>query len=112
MRTWKPTLQSLYGLLGGAQRSTQELDDAIGEIQQAMLMALSQAGANRFPAVARRIRYAQDLQALWYLRGDLMAALAALHGEAQARESIQDLSEQFQGLLPKGLSTRPSPLGK
>ena len=47
MRTWKPTLQSLYGLLGGAQQSTQELDDVIGEIQQAMLMALSQAGADR-----------------------------------------------------------------
>lgn len=112
MRTWKPTLQSLYGLLGGAQRSTQELDDAIGEIQQAMLVALSQAGANRFPAVARRIRYAEDLQALWYLRGDLMAALAALRGEAEASASIQHISQQFQGMLPKGLSTRPSPLGK
>ena len=112
MRIWKPTIQSLYGLLGVAQRSPQELDDAIGDIQEAMLTALGDGGSKRFSAVSRRIQYAPDLQALWYLRGDLMAALAAQHGEAHARETIRDISGQFQGLLPKGLSTRPSPLGK
>lgn len=112
MRSWKPTIQSLFGLLGGAQRSSRALDDAIGDIQEAMLAALGQAGGKRFPAVWRRIQYAPDLQALWYLRGDLMAALAALHGEAHAREAIRDISEQFDGLLPRSLSTRPSPLGK
>lgn len=112
MLMWKPTIQSIYGLLGGSQRSTQELEDAIGDIQAAMLTALGQAGAKSFPATARRIQFADDLQALWYLRGDLMAALAALHDEAHARETIQDISGQFEGLLPKGLSTRSSPLGK
>ena len=110
MRTWKPTLQSLFGLLG-SPRPAKDLDDAIGDIQEAMLEALGQDGAKRFPAVARRIMYAPDLQALWYLRGDLMAALAAQQGEAYARETIQDISDQFQGLLPRGMSTRPSPLG-
>ena len=33
------------------------------------------------------IRYAGDVQGLWFLRGDLMAALASSHGEAAARES-------------------------
>jgi hypothetical protein len=111
VRTWKPTIQSLFGLLG-SQRSPRELDDAIGDIQETMLAALGQAGAKAFPAVARRVMYAPDLQALWYLRGDLMAALAALHGEAQARGTIEDISDQFHGLLPRGMSTRPSPLGK
>jgi hypothetical protein len=112
MRTWKPTIPSLFGLLGHAHRPARELGDAIGEIQQAMLDALGQAGTQRFTMVARRIQYAPDLQALWYLRGDLMGALAALHGESQARYTIQDISEQFEGLLPRGMSTRPSPLGK
>jgi hypothetical protein len=111
VRTWKPTLQSLFGLLG-SPRSAHELDDAIGEIQEAMLEALGPGGAKSFPAVSRRIMYAPDLQALWYLRGDLMGALAAVHGEAQARRIIQDISDQFDGLLPRGMSTRPSPLGR
>lgn len=112
MRMWKPTIQSIYGLLGGAPKSSQDLEDAIADIQETMLGALGQDGAKNYPAVARRIQYADDLQALWYLRGDLMAALAALHGEARARETVRQISEQFEGMLPNGLSTRPSPLGR
>lgn len=110
MRIWKPTIQSIYGLLGGSPRSSRALEDAIGEIQDAMSAALGQPGAKRYPALARRVEYAPDLQALWYLRGDLMAALSSLHGEQRAREMIKEVSAAFEG-LPGGLSTRPSPLG-
>ena len=51
------------------------------------------------------------MQSLWYLRGDLMAALASSHGEAAAREKLETLSEMFEDLLPRGLRSRPSPLG-
>lgn len=112
MRSWKPTFQSIYGLFSGAPKSTKDLDDALGDIQEAMLTALGQTGMKSYPAVTRRIQYADDLQALWYLRGDLMAVLAALHGEAHARAVVRDISDQFQGMLPKALATRPSPLGK
>lgn len=112
MRMWKPTIQSIYGLLGGASQSTQALDHALAEIQESMLAALGQAGISRHVSITRRIRYARDLQALWYLRGDLMAALASLHGEMHAREKIAAISNQFQGLLPRGLTTRSSPLGR
>ena len=71
---------------------------------------LGDNGSKRFPLVTRRIRYANDLQALWYLRGDLMGALAATHGESMAREKIQEISNMFRGLLPGGLTSRPSPL--
>jgi hypothetical protein len=112
MRNWKPTIQSIYGLLGANPKSSDAIEDAVGDIQQSMLAALGHDGARNYPAIARRIQFSDDVQALWYLRGDLMAALAALHGETRAREAIRAISEQFQGLLPKGLSTRPSPLGK
>ena len=83
-----------------------------GELQVRLAQALVvRLGPREFPQLTRRIRYANDIQALWYLRGDLMAALAAQQGEAYARETIQDISDQFQGLLPRGMSTRPSPLG-
>ena len=56
------------------------------------------------------MRYANDVQALWYLRGDVMAALASTQGEASARKKVQQITEMFHGLLPGSLHSRPSPL--
>jgi hypothetical protein len=47
---------------------------------------------------------------LWYLRGDLMAALAAMHGEVAARQRIAAITAMFHGLVPESLNSRPSPL--
>jgi hypothetical protein len=64
-----------------------------------------------YPNLARRIRHAADIQVLWYLRGDLMVMLAAEHGETGARHKLATLNDMFEGMLPRGLKSRPSPLG-
>ena len=113
MRWFKPNIRSsLYGLLGHPRPppSDSVLDRATDDIREAMLDLVEQCGAARFPEVLRRIRYAEDVQALWYLRGDLMAAVAETRGETIAREKIASLTAQFQGLLPGGLDSRSSPL--
>jgi hypothetical protein len=111
MRWFKPNIRSsLYGLLGNAGPSDSRMDGAADAIREEMLDLLNACGAKQFPQLVRRIRYAEDLQALWYLRGDLMAALAALHGERTAREKIASVTAMFTGLLPNGLQSRPSPL--
>lgn len=102
---------SIYGLLGHpVAPSESTLEMATEDVREAMLALLGEAGAANFVNVTRRIRYAGDIQALWYLRGDLMGALAAMHGELAARQKMQPVSEMFQGLLPGSLSSRPSPL--
>jgi predicted urease superfamily metal-dependent hydrolase len=112
MRWLKPNLRSsIYGLLGNPVAPSESmLETGTEDIRESMLVVLGEAGPKHFPQVTRRIRYANDIQALWYLRGDLMAALAAMHGEATAREKISSLTRMFQGLLPNGLTSRPSPL--
>jgi hypothetical protein len=60
--------------------------------------------------LVRRIRYASDIQTLWFIRSELMAVLARTHGEAVARERLERLGEMFARLLPEGLRSRPSPL--
>jgi len=111
MRWLKPTLRSVYGLLGNPPAPTESLlDEGTEDVRESMLASLGPAGPRHFPQITRRIRYANDIHALWYLRGDLMAALANVHGEAAARQKIASISAQFQGLLPGGLSSRPSPL--
>ena len=108
----KPRLRdSLYGLLGNPPRpSDSVLGNGADEIRECMLDALGDEAPRQFASLVRRVRYADDIQALWYLRGDVMAALASMHGERAARQQIASISAQFQGLLPGGLATRASPL--
>ena len=81
------------------------------DIRGAMLSMASADSDDRALAVIRRIRYAADLEALWYIRGELMGLLARCHGEAVAWEMLEDLSVLFSDLLPPGLRSRSSPLG-
>lgn len=112
MRWFKGTLRnSIYGLLGNpALPSDSMLETGTEDIREAMLGLLAAAGSRQFANITRRIRYANDIQGLWYLRGDLLAALASVHGEADAREKLQRITRMFDGLLPGSLNSRPSPL--
>ena len=104
--TFISSMQSLLGAsVAGPQRSPARLET----IRQAMLDLLQDAGCRTFPQVERRILLAADLQALWYLRSDLMAALSYLQGERVAQQSLQGITELFEGALPKGMFSRPVP---
>lgn len=111
---WTPSalmtgMQSLLGSFahGTGARSIQALDD----IRHAMLDGLTRPDIQTPSKLELRVTYAHDLHDLWYLRGDLMAAIAALHGESAARQKLTEISNMFKGLLPKSLTSRPSPLG-
>ena len=114
MHWFKSTLKSsLHAIFGSGQAPASEDGEAqasLEDIRSAMLALISETGEDRFPHVTRRIRYAADIQALWFLRGDLMAVLANHHGEAVAREKIESVSDIFDDMLPRGLRSRPSPL--
>lgn len=108
MRIWKPTMHSIHGLLGGpASHVGRSPGVSTAQIQDAMIAALRAAGAELPIDLILRIEAAPDPQALWYLRIELMTALAVARGETGARETVATISGQFEGLLPRGLSTRP-----
>jgi hypothetical protein len=112
MRWLRSNLRSsIYGLLGNPVAPSESmLESGTEDIRDNMLVALGEEGPRHFPQITRRIRYANDVQALWYLRGDLMAALAAMHGEVAAREKVASVTAQFRGLVPNALHSRPSSL--
>ena len=91
--------------------ANRESDEALEDIRQAMLDELAICAYRTNPVLKMRVTEACDLQDLWYLRGDLMAAIAASEGEVTAKRKVSHISNMFRGLLPKGLSSRPSPLG-
>ncbi len=116
MHWFKSNLRSsLHAIFSAShpQDSSQAVaeDVRVDDIRDAMLVLLGGAEGDRATHVKRRIRYAVDVQALWFLRGDLMAVLAGAHGEGAARQMLLGVSGMFDNLLPQGLRSRPSPLG-
>ena len=101
-------MQSLFNSF--SSQDSDRTDSSIDAIRQAMLEALGALGAANYPVVRLRVSYANEIQDLWYLRGDVMAVLAALEGEAVARSKLAHISDMFKGLLPRSMSSRPSPL--
>jgi hypothetical protein len=101
-------VQSLFG-----NRPTQNpsrMQKAIREIRTSMLECLSQYGVSNKTSLHMRVAYANDIQDLWYLRGDVLAVIASTDGEAVAKKKMKKISVRFRGLLPKGLVARHSPL--
>ncbi|RYF82324.1 MAG: hypothetical protein EOO29_07425 [Comamonadaceae bacterium] len=73
-------------------------------VRAIMLELLGKHEGANFYRVAERIRYADEMECLWYLRQDLLAALSAVHGEAAAWHEIEPLNALFKGLLPAALT--------
>ncbi len=113
MRWVKTTISSVWGMMGLQPIPTEdELHDRTEDIRENMLETMGDAGAALRPLVRRRIQYAPDLEALWYLRSDWMATIAATQGEASAAAQVRLLNTSFSGLLPDGLQSRPSHLSQ
>jgi hypothetical protein len=106
-------LNSLNSLLTGATADASDRSQAaLEQVRDAILDSLNACGLNEETVIRLRVSYANDLQDLWYMRGDLMAAISAAKGEAEARRLLDHVSELFKGHLPRGLSSRPSPLSQ
>jgi hypothetical protein len=101
-------MQSLFSSLSSQENSRPEL--TLNTIRHAMLEALGAMGASTYPVIQLRVSYANEIQDLWYLRGDVMSALAEIEGEANAKTKMTQISNMFRGLLPQGMISRPSPL--
>jgi hypothetical protein len=104
MRWFKPNLKtSLYALLGH-DAEPEPACGSVDRIRSSMLELLGENGPSHHALLVRRLRYASEPQALWYARSELMAALAAVHGEALARKKVDGLTPLFGGLLPDSLT--------
>lgn len=100
----RPSLFRLLSLVRvPALNSTHELK-GMERIRTAMLRLLAAHEGAVFYRVAERVRYADEMESLWYLRQDLLAALSAVRGEAAARREMAAVNALFKGLLPPSLT--------
>lgn len=109
MRITKPSLKStFFSLLGFAEATTPISQlELLEQLRQAMLATLGEEGNENFVRVSRNLRYAEDVTGLWYARGDLMRALAAMHGELWAHQTLQELDTLFPGPAAQGNEVVP-----
>lgn len=88
-----------------------ESDAEITERFRRMMLDIAESlSGERAARLALRIRCAATLQSLWFMRSDMMALLAPLYGEADARHRLETISAPVREALPAGLRSRPSPL--
>jgi hypothetical protein len=107
----KSASASFFGAVGMTPAPSEAvLEERTEEIRLAMLSTLGEKGAAAYPALRRRLMFAADIEALWYLRSEWMGALSTLHGERVAAAHLRSINIQFEGLLSKGMNSRPSPL--
>jgi hypothetical protein len=110
---WAATylISGLQGLMGHRTvGQPSRLQASIRDIRLAMLECLAQNGVDSKSVIHMRIAYANDIQDLWYLRGDVMAVIASREGEVAAKKKLAQISVRFNGLLPRALTARTSPL--
>jgi hypothetical protein len=101
----------LYRCIGmGTARMHAVHNHRLEQVRTAMMDCLRQRTAQEVPSLQRRMARAQDVQTLWYLRADLMGVLANGEGESAARTQLEEITQMFQGLLPKALMSRSSSL--
>lgn len=81
------------------QKSTQE-------IKNAMLAAMGKNLPVHYHVTQLRVTHADDIHDLWYLRADVLAAIASFAGEAFASKQMEDISEMFVGLVPKTMMSK------
>jgi hypothetical protein len=86
---------SFWALLGRDVSETPQL--VIERIRKAMLFALDEHCNNDHYALDLKITFAKDVAELWYLRPDLMYALAASKNQTVAEDCIAEISTLFKG---------------
>ena len=102
LSTWQERLNPL-------RDDTVEAAFHIEDIRAAMLKCLDADSTQHFPHIERRILMASNVPTLWFLRPELLMALAVRSGEQAAHRALDEISAMFDGLLPQGLAhAKPS----
>lgn len=95
---------SFWALLGRQVSEAPEL--VVERVRLAMLTALDAHCDTDQIKMDLAIRFASDLTELWYLRPDLMHAIASCRDEATAQRVLRTITDLFQGHFSSANASR------
>lgn len=101
---YRPSLLRLLALPGFVHRRMSELH--FQRIRSMMLSLLEPHTGEQVSRTRQRVRFAQDVEALWYLRQDLVLVLTEFEGGEAARTQTMKVNDFFQGRLPSTMRPR------
>jgi hypothetical protein len=93
---------SFWALLGQAESPEIVLERLRVTIQATLAEQLGQDGME----LRVRVRFARDIEGLWYLRTSIMNAVATKHGEAVGHACMTRLTLLFKGHHPGARASR------
>ncbi len=79
-------------------------------LRDAMQRALSEHLGPEGRELRRYVHLATDIDGLWYLRPEIMSAIARRQGEARAQACLAELTELFRDHHPGVATSRFGPL--
>lgn len=100
----RPSSLRLLALPDLVQRRTNERH--LQRVRAMMLLLLEPHDGDHVRRTQQRIRFAQDMEALWYLRQDLVLVLTEFEGDASARAQTMTVNSFFLGRLPSTMKPR------
>ena len=112
MRWNKPNLRNNLQVLLGRDKPSSTAwvrDQGLEEMRRAMLHSLMGLTGCEVARLNMRLRYAGDIEALWYLRSDLLDTLTLLRGKAIAQTVLDRITPMFQGQSPLSLRVPQMP---
>jgi hypothetical protein len=95
---------SFWPRLGREESEPKQL--VIGRVREAMLFALDEYVSKKKRALEVRVLVACDLDELWFLRTEIMYAIAASRDEIVARECLTQITSLFVGHYPGASPSR------
>ena len=114
MRKTISRFTSSFAALLTDQTTVIDADGRTENIRTAMLQALAEADDSPTQDTSKfwsDVMRAPDIQALWYLRSELLRSLSERHGEKAARQQLDTITEMFRGIVHKNQMPVAKPTG-
>ena len=86
---------SFFAMLG--KEVSEAPNVLIERVRLAMLFAMEEHCTQEYVKLDMAIRFANDLTELWYIRPDLMHAIASCRGELTAQNALRRITSLFKG---------------
>lgn len=71
-----------------------------------MLTSLAVHDGHQIQRLAQRVQFANEVEALWYLRQDLLTVLSERDGDLAAARHMKQINRLFKGGLPHAMGPR------